>query len=63
MRPLFAHCHLGLGKLHDRIGDREKGAKHLTTAATMYHEMDMGFWLQKAEAEFASPLGTHPKPG
>ena len=25
--------------------------EHLTTATTMYREMDMGFWLEKAEAE------------
>jgi hypothetical protein len=24
--------------------------EHLNTAATMYREMDMGFWLEKADA-------------
>jgi tetratricopeptide (TPR) repeat protein len=57
MRPLVAHCHLGLGKLFHRPGDRAKAAEHLTIAATMYREMDMGFWLEKAEAE----LGPHHK--
>ena len=42
MRPLAAHCHLGLGKLFHRTGDRAKAAEHLTIAATMYREMDMG---------------------
>jgi len=51
MRPLAAHCHLGLGKLSRRIGDRAKGDQHLATAITMYREMDMGFWLEQAEAE------------
>ena len=51
MRPLAAHCHLGLGKLSRRTGDGVKAQEHLTTAATMYREMDMGFWLEKAEAE------------
>jgi hypothetical protein len=51
MRPLLAHCHLGLGKLYQRIGSREQAHEHLTTATTMYREMDMGFWLEKAEAE------------
>jgi tetratricopeptide (TPR) repeat protein len=55
MRPLQAHCHLGLGKLSRRIGDRAKATEHLTTAARMYREMDMGFWLEKAEAELATP--------
>jgi class 3 adenylate cyclase/tetratricopeptide (TPR) repeat protein len=51
MRPLQAHCHLGLGKLHRRTGKREQAYEHLTTATRMYREMDMGFWLEKAEAE------------
>jgi hypothetical protein len=25
--------------------------------------MDMGVWLEKAEAELGPPLGTHSKPG
>jgi tetratricopeptide (TPR) repeat protein len=51
MRPLVAHCHLGLGKLSRRTGKREQARDHLTTAATMYREMDMRFWLEQAEAE------------
>ena len=49
MRPLVAHCHLGLGTLYRRTGDRAKAEEHLTTATTMYREMDMGFWLEKTE--------------
>jgi class 3 adenylate cyclase/tetratricopeptide (TPR) repeat protein len=55
MRPLVAHCHLGLGKLYRRTGDGAKDQKHLTLAATMYREMGMNFWLEKAEAELAPP--------
>jgi len=51
MRPLVAHCHLGLGKLYRRTGEREQAEEHLTTATTMYSEMDMRFWLEQAEAE------------
>ena len=51
MRPLVAHCHLGLGKLYGRTGDHPKANGHLTTATTMYGEMGMAFWLEKAEAE------------
>jgi hypothetical protein len=50
MRPLVAHCHLGLGKLCARTGKREQAREYLTTATTMYREMDMGFWLQEAES-------------
>jgi class 3 adenylate cyclase/tetratricopeptide (TPR) repeat protein len=51
MRPLVAHCHLGLGQLYGRMRYASKAHEHLTTAATMYREMDMGFWLQKTDAE------------
>jgi class 3 adenylate cyclase/tetratricopeptide (TPR) repeat protein len=51
MRPLLAHCHLGLGKLYRRAGKRQEAQEHLTTATTLYREMDMGFWLEQAEAE------------
>ena len=51
MRPLVAHCHLGLGELYQHTGKREQAQEHLTTATTMYREMDMQFWLEKAEAE------------
>jgi tetratricopeptide (TPR) repeat protein len=49
MRPLVAHCHLGLGTLYRRTGDRSKAKEHLTTATTMYREMGMGFYLTQAE--------------
>ena len=49
MRPLVAHCHLGLGKLHRRTGKREQAREHLTTAMTLYREMDMQFWLGQTE--------------
>ena len=51
MRPLVAHCHLGLGKLYRRTGKRDVAQEHLTTATTMYREMDMRYWLAQAEAE------------
>ena len=57
MRPLVAHCHLGLGKLYARTDKREQAQEHLTTATTMYREMDMRFWLEQAEAEIQT-LGT-----
>ena len=51
MRPLIAHCHLGLGKLYQRTDKREPTREHLATAMTMYREMGMTYWLEKAEAE------------
>jgi Tetratricopeptide repeat len=51
MRPLAAHCHLGLGKLYRRTDKREQAREHFATATTMYREMGMTYWLEKAEAE------------
>ena len=51
MRPLVAHCHLGLGKLYGRTGQREPAQEHLTNATTMYREMGMTYWLEQAAAE------------
>ena len=54
MRPLVAHCHLGLGKLSRRTSQRQKAQEHLATATTMYRQMAMWFWLEQAEAELAA---------
>jgi class 3 adenylate cyclase/tetratricopeptide (TPR) repeat protein len=51
MRPLAAHCHLGLGTLSRRAGKSEQAREHLATATTMFREMDMSFWLGQAETE------------
>jgi hypothetical protein len=59
MRPLVAHCYLGLGKLYRRTGD-DAMARELTTATTMYREMGMGFWLAQAEAETGPVHGNSP---
>jgi tetratricopeptide (TPR) repeat protein len=56
MRPLVAHCHLGLGKLFCSTGDQPKAQEHLTTAATMYRDMDMGFYLAQAQATLKEVL-------
>jgi hypothetical protein len=53
MRPLVAHCCLGLGKLFRRTSEHEQAREYLTTAAVMYREMDMRFWLDQAEAELS----------
>jgi tetratricopeptide (TPR) repeat protein len=57
MRPLVAHCHLGLGTLYRKVGRAEPARTELTTAAELYRAMDMTFWLAKAEGAMAS-VGT-----
>src|SRR5262249_32313360 len=51
MRPLIAHCHVGIGKLYRRTDKPERAREHLAAATTMYREMGMPYWLERAEAE------------
>jgi len=53
MRPLQAHCHLGLGTLYATTGRREQARAALTTAIALYHAMEMTLWLPQAEAALA----------
>jgi tetratricopeptide (TPR) repeat protein len=53
MRPLQAHCHLGLGQLYGQAGRGEKARAALTAAIDLYCAMDMTFWLPQAEAALA----------
>ena len=50
MRPLLAHCHFGLGRLHKRAGEAETARTHLASALRLYRDMDMRHWLPQAEA-------------
>ena len=53
MRPLVAHCHLGLGTLYAKTGQREQARAELSTAIEMYRAMAMTFWLPQAEVALA----------
>ncbi len=53
MRPLVAHCHLGLGTLYATAGQREPARAELSTATAMYRAMEMTFWLPQAEVALA----------
>jgi tetratricopeptide (TPR) repeat protein len=53
MRPLVAHCHLGLGKLSAKSGRRAEAHAELSTAIDLYRAMDMTFWLPQAESALA----------
>ena len=50
MRPLVAHCLLGLGNLCCLTGDRTEARKHLAAASEMYDEMEMTSWRGQAAA-------------
>jgi hypothetical protein len=48
MRPLIAHCHLGLGRLHAHLGNGEQANERAGRAMSMYGEMGMTYWLERA---------------
>jgi tetratricopeptide (TPR) repeat protein len=50
MRPLQAHCYHGLGRLYSQAGQAEQAYTELSMAIQMYRDMEMLFWLPKAEA-------------
>jgi class 3 adenylate cyclase/tetratricopeptide (TPR) repeat protein len=49
MRPLLAHCHLGLGRLGRRRGDPKAAVSEVAMARDLYRAMDMTFWLSEAD--------------
>jgi hypothetical protein len=59
MRPLMAHCHLGLGRLYGQTGRDEPARVALPTATDLYRAMDMTFWLPQAEAALAQGEDYH----
>jgi hypothetical protein len=57
MRPLQAHCHLGLGKLYVKIGHHDEAHAKLSAAVDLYPAMEMTFWLPQVEAALAQAEG------
>ena len=51
MRPLAAQCQLSLGALHRRLGETSLARERLTGAIALLREMDMRFWLERAETQ------------
>ncbi len=57
MRPLQAHCHLGLGNLYLKSGRRDEARAEQSAAIELYRAMDMTFWLPEAERALAEVEG------
>lgn len=53
MRPLLAHCHLGLGQLYIENRRIQEAQQEVKTAIDLYNSMNMSFWLPKAEASLS----------
>ncbi len=60
MRPLQAHCHLGLGNLYATIGRRTEARTELSTAVELYRAMDMTL-PECADAVPSAPPSTSPR--
>jgi tetratricopeptide (TPR) repeat protein len=45
MRPLQAHCHLGLGKVYAAVGDAKKARAEMAAAIDLYRSLEMNLWL------------------
>ncbi|MGH8063940.1 MAG: ATP-binding protein, partial [Candidatus Entotheonellia bacterium] len=57
MRPLQAHCHLGLGTLYGQTGRAAQARTALSAAIELYGAMEMTFWLPQAETALAEVEG------
>jgi tetratricopeptide (TPR) repeat protein len=57
MRPLQAHCRLGLGYVFRAGGSLDEARAEFASAAGLYDSMKMDFWMSRADAA-AKNLGT-----
>jgi tetratricopeptide (TPR) repeat protein len=57
MRPLLAHCHLGLGTLYAKMGRTGLARTELSAAIELYRTMEMTFWLPQVEVALAQVEG------
>jgi tetratricopeptide (TPR) repeat protein len=54
MRPLQAHCHLGLGKTYATVGAVDQARPEMAAAIDLYRSMEMNLWLARANAAVRS---------
>jgi hypothetical protein len=49
VQPQVAVCHLGLAEISFHIGDHRKTISSLRRARTMFNQMGMTYWMEKAD--------------
>jgi tetratricopeptide (TPR) repeat protein len=59
LRPLVAHCHLGLGTLYLALRQPAQARSHLSAAVALYRALDLPSWLARAEALAARHGSAH----
>ena len=57
MRPLQAHCHLGLGTVYAGARQRQQAHAELSGPIDLYRALDMTFWLPQVGAALARTGG------
>jgi tetratricopeptide (TPR) repeat protein len=45
MQPLISHCHKGLGKVYQRLGNEKEAQIENETALEIYRSLGMTYWL------------------
>jgi tetratricopeptide (TPR) repeat protein len=58
MRPLQAHCHLGLGLLYHQHGAQPRAQSELVHARELLRSLEMTFWLPRVETVLGTLGGT-----
>ncbi len=53
MRPLQAHCHFGIGKIHAQVENLAKARAELQSAISLYKASSMTYWSSKTEDTLA----------
>jgi hypothetical protein len=51
MKPMAAHCHAGLARLHRRKGEAAAAAEHRAKASALYGEMGIEWWPALLDAD------------
>jgi hypothetical protein len=54
MRPLVAHCRLGLGRLYAQAGHRDEAHAELAEARRLFHGLGMGSRVAEADTVLAA---------
>jgi class 3 adenylate cyclase/tetratricopeptide (TPR) repeat protein len=50
MRPLIAHCHVGLARVCRVLGQESAASEHRARATALLQELGMGYWLERVQA-------------
>ncbi|MBI2527537.1 MAG: AAA family ATPase [Candidatus Rokubacteria bacterium] len=53
MRPLAAHCHLGLGRLYVKTAQRDRAHAQVLAAIQLFGALGMASWVRHGERELA----------